>query len=209
MREDYFGELGLFQSKTHAYSARAMTHLDTFKLLRSDFEAVMREHPGSALKIADMLPLILPQNMAANCVRAIHELVGADASEGHKSRIPDADCPSVADAYDAERPASQGHAGEGSERELRVSASVAPTSEQVQSVSPSDLEGICQVRTPRPRSGRPVGGPPAASVADVEALSNSHSALAMKVDALGEGQKRVEALLEKLLAQQGVTQTNL
>ena len=64
VREDYFGELALFQDKQHAYSARAMTHLDTYHLSRGDFETVVCDHPSSAVQISDIIPRVLPHGAA-------------------------------------------------------------------------------------------------------------------------------------------------
>jgi len=76
VRADYFGEHGLFQSKQHLYSARAMTHCDTYSLRRFDFEHVMREHPTVAVQIADMLPNVMPKATAKAAIEHIYELVG-------------------------------------------------------------------------------------------------------------------------------------
>ena len=51
VRQDFFGELGLLQTKQQLYSARAMTHVDAYRLDRADFEATMREHPAEAVQV--------------------------------------------------------------------------------------------------------------------------------------------------------------
>lgn len=76
VRSDYFGELGLFQSKQHLYSARAMTHCDTYSLYRSDFESVLQQHPTVAIEIADMLPTMLSKPAARLAIESIYNMVG-------------------------------------------------------------------------------------------------------------------------------------
>ena len=73
--EDYFGELGLFQSKQQTLSARAMTHLDTYRLTRLDFEDCLKDHPAAAMQIVDLLPRILPQ-VAKTAAQDIYSVVG-------------------------------------------------------------------------------------------------------------------------------------
>ena len=68
IRDDYFGEVGLFVNKHYSYSVTAMTHVDVFRLSRSGFEEAMRDHPSAAVHIADVLGNILPT--AAAKVRA-------------------------------------------------------------------------------------------------------------------------------------------
>ena len=52
-RSDYFDELGLFTDKRNDMSARALTHVDLYKLTRDDFESVIRDYPGPSIKLAD------------------------------------------------------------------------------------------------------------------------------------------------------------
>ena len=72
VREDYFGELGLFTTKQHFYSARAMTHVDTMVLDRQHFEEVMRAFPAESVHVADKLAEILPKEAIkkASCPHA-------------------------------------------------------------------------------------------------------------------------------------------
>ena len=75
VRQDYFGEYGLFQSKQQTLSARAMTHLDTYRLTRQDFEDCLKDHPAAAMQIVDLLPRILPQ-VAQTAAQDIYGVVG-------------------------------------------------------------------------------------------------------------------------------------
>ena len=74
--DDYFGELGLFVKNKLAYTVRAITHLDAFRLDRLDFEAVMRDHPAGALHVADQLPKVLPEYMATRVIGEIYDYAG-------------------------------------------------------------------------------------------------------------------------------------
>ena len=59
-----------------SYTARAITHLDTFRLDRGEFEAVMRNHPAGALQVCDALPRVLPPHICSKVVNEIYHYAG-------------------------------------------------------------------------------------------------------------------------------------
>ena len=78
VRDDYFGEQGLFLGKQHKYSVRAMTHVDTYSLERLAFEETMKQHPSAALHIADHVQMgeMMPSYHAKRVAQNIYEVVG-------------------------------------------------------------------------------------------------------------------------------------
>ena len=74
--DDYFGELSLFVHKKLAYTARAVTHIDTFRLERSDFISIMRSHPTGAVHVADLMGEVLPPRLAKQVTKEIYDYSG-------------------------------------------------------------------------------------------------------------------------------------
>ena len=85
--DDYFGELSLFVNKKLAYTARAVTHLDAFRLDRAEFIAVMRSHPAGAVHVADLMGSVLPSRLAKQ-VRAWRDSVAHAALTSSLSPHP-------------------------------------------------------------------------------------------------------------------------
>lgn len=54
-----------------AYTARAVTHIDAFRLDRADFIGVMRSHPAGAVHVADLMGSVLPTRLAKQVTREI------------------------------------------------------------------------------------------------------------------------------------------
>jgi CRP-like cAMP-binding protein len=73
---DYFSELGLFTKVEIRYTVRALTHLDTFRLERSDLEKLMRHHPHSAAVVADRVSTMLPKAAGRQVKRDIYHTAG-------------------------------------------------------------------------------------------------------------------------------------
>lgn len=74
--DDYFGELALFVNKKLAYTVRAITHLDTFRLDRDEFMVVMRSHPSGAVHVADLMDNVLPPKLAKQVTKEIYDYSG-------------------------------------------------------------------------------------------------------------------------------------
>lgn len=74
--DDYFGELSLFVTKKLTYTVRAVTHLDTYKLERSEFVTVMRKHPAGAVHVAHQMDSILPTKLARQVTKEIYDYSG-------------------------------------------------------------------------------------------------------------------------------------
>lgn len=62
--DDYFGEISLFVEQKLAYTARSVTHLDSFRLDRVDFMTVLRAHPADACQVGDELDKVMNQKLA-------------------------------------------------------------------------------------------------------------------------------------------------
>ena len=74
--DDYFGELSLFVTKKLTYTVRACTHVDCFRLERSDFIDVMRAHPAGAVHVADHVDGLLPPSLAKRVTRELYDYSG-------------------------------------------------------------------------------------------------------------------------------------
>ena len=50
---DFFDALGLFSEQHHTISVRSLTHTDLYRLMRDDFERVVRDYPAQGVAVAD------------------------------------------------------------------------------------------------------------------------------------------------------------
>jgi len=76
--DDYLNETCLFINRKSNFSARAMTHVDCFRLARQDFEKVMEGYPAGAIHVADVIAQggVLPLNLANKTVEDIYTAAG-------------------------------------------------------------------------------------------------------------------------------------
>jgi len=68
----------LFLNSKLNYTVRAITHLDTFRLDRIDFESVMKMHPAGAVHVADMIQQakMMPSRVTRKVVEEIYVQAG-------------------------------------------------------------------------------------------------------------------------------------
>ena len=231
VRSDYFGELGLFQNKQHLYSARAMTHCDTYSLTRADFEEVMCHHPAVAVQIADMLTDILSKPAAKEAVQSIYNMVGISSLLGIFSQGKWRPLRGLAQriknlAENEEfmrrmRAIAQPHAStpRRQSREGRASKD-SPTSESgrhglapewppvgAPDASPPDADPVVEMTEMSPAGGRslaPIELPP--SPMSLQKLTQAHTTLTKRVQEMASAQQRVEKLLGAIATKLGVSE---
>ena len=85
---DFFDVLGLFTERQHTISVRSVTHTDLYKLLREDFERIVKDYPGQGMAIADAAHMFLRPMHAAVAAQRLYVLAGTLRKDGSRRPLP-------------------------------------------------------------------------------------------------------------------------
>ena len=195
--DDYFGELSLFVSKKLSYTVRAITHVDCYRLERTDFISVMKTHPAGAVHVADHMDSILPSSLAKKVTREIYDYSGL--RELLKVFMPDGKWRPPKGLSERLRRFAVSHAEQLQrirDREGRSNKKPMSSSDVIAS---RERRASSQAESRKSDTGASFGSNSAAGLGslrrDLSTLTSAHKDLAERVES---GQARLEAKLEQL-----------